>query len=261
MTQPYRWELMTWEAVGEISNKANTLIILPIGSIEQHGPHLPVGTDFLIADKVAERLATELRKRDIYAVKLPPIPFGLSVMWRAYPGTITLSYETLIKLICDVLTSVITSGFHNVLILNAHSGNSDALRVAAREVVEQVGKGKVAVATVWEFVGDVIKSVFETPFFHADEVETSVALALGIPVTKKPGRSPPVFRKYSNRWHSLDLTERPKAYVFRSESRVMHGPGAFGQPDKASRSKGEVLLTELISRLANFVADFLKDEI
>ncbi|MCD6279075.1 MAG: creatininase family protein [Desulfurococcales archaeon] len=260
MTQQHRWELMTWEAVGEASSKTNSLVILPIGSIEQHGPHLPVGTDFLIADKVAEHLTTELRKRNIYAVKLPPIPFGLSVMWRAYPGTITLSYETLIKLICEVLTSVITSGFHNVLILNAHSGNSDALRVAAREAVEQVGKGKVAVVTVWEFVGDVIKSVFETPFFHADEVETSVALALGVPVAKKPDRSPPVFRRY-DRWHSLDLTERPKAYVFRSESRAMHGPGAFGQPDKASRSKGEFLLTELISRLADFVADFLKDEV
>ena len=261
MTQLLKWELMSWEAISEASGKVNSLAILPIGSIEQHGPHLPVGTDFLIADKVAEKFTEELNKRNILAIKLPPIPFGLSTMWQAYSGTITLRYDTLIKLVTDILTSIITSGLKNVIVLNAHSGNSDALRIAAREAVECVGKGKVAIITIWEFIGDVIKLVFETPFFHADEVETSIALALGIPTIKKPAAPSAIFRVYSDRWHSLDLTVRPKAYVFRPESHTMHGSGAFGQPDKACKEKGSIAVRELINRLVSFAADFLEDKV
>ncbi|MCD6428560.1 MAG: creatininase family protein [Desulfurococcales archaeon] len=261
MTERRKWELLSWEDINSISKKPNPLAILPVGSIEQHGPHLPVGTDFLIADKVAEILTEKLSEKNVHAVKLPPIPFGLSSMWQAYPGTITLRYDTFAKLVIEVLTSVIATGFNNVLVLNGHAGNSDLLRVAAREAVECVGKGKVAVITIWEFIGDVIKSLFETPFFHADEVETSVALALGLPLIKEPSPSLNIFRVYNEKWHSLDLTKRPKAHVFRPESRSMHGPGAYGRPDKSSKEKGSILVSELINRLVDFVNDFIEDKV
>jgi len=261
MTERSRWELLSWEDIDSISKKPNSLAILPVGSIEQHGPHLPLGTDFLIADKVAEILTKKLNEKIVHAVKLPPIPFGLSSMWQAYPGTIALKYDTFTKLIIEVLTSIIAAGFNNILVLNGHAGNSDLLRVAAREAVECAGKGKVAVITIWEFIGDIIKSLFETPFFHADEAETSVVLALGIPLIKEPVPSSNIFRVYNEKWHSLDLTERPRAYVFRPESRTMHGSGAYGRPDKSSKEKGEVLVGELINRLVDFVNDFIEDKV
>ncbi|RLG78342.1 MAG: hypothetical protein DRO14_00845 [Thermoprotei archaeon] len=261
MTEHSKWELLSWEDINNISKKPNSLAILPVGSIEQHGPHLPVGTDFLIADKVAEILTKKLNEKNIPTIKLPPIPFGLSSMWQAYPGTVTLRYDTFAKLIIEVLTSVIAAGFSNILILNSHVGNSDLLRVAAREAVEHAGKGKVAVITIWEFIGDIINTLFETPFFHADEAETSVALALGISLIREPVRSSDIFRVYNEKWHSLDLTRRPKAYVFRPESRTMHGPGAYGRPDKSSKEKGDVLVRELINRLVDFVNDFIEDKV
>jgi len=263
MSKHIRWELLSWEIISDLVKNPKSIVILPIGSVEQHGPHLPLGTDFLIADKVAELLAEELNDVGIPAVKFPTLPFGLSRMWSAYPGTITLGHDTFANLVMDLLKNIVVTGFNNVLVLNAHAGNSDMLKVIAREVVEDLGKGKIAVITIWEFIGDLINTVFKSPFFHADEVETSIALALGIPLIKdsKSVRGSTIFRVYNERWHSLDLTKRPKAYVFRPESRVMHGLGAYGKPDEASKESGETLLRNLINRLKDFVIDLIEDRV
>ncbi len=252
-----RWADLTWEEIDELL-RSGAVPLLPVGSVEQHGPHLPVGTDFYVAEAVAKLAAEKLLEEGLKALVMPPLPYGLSSMWAAYPGTVTLSAEPFISSVRDILKSLLKDG-GKVVVVNGHAGNSDALRVAGREVVEEVGQGEVAVVSVWDLCGELINKVFQTKFFHADEVETSVMLAIEGRIKNGVGAGNPIFRKYG-KWHSLDLTVRPKAYVYRSESRERHGSGSFGRPDLASREKGVKLLECMSAELAEFVKDFMKGE-
>ena len=252
------WDRLTWKEINEVCKTKESIAILPVGSVEQHGPHLPLGTDYLIADMLSSEAVERLEKEGINALKLPPLPYGLSSMWAAYPGTVTLRTETYISLLKDVILSIISSDCTNILIVNGHAGNSDALRIAARDAVEAAGKGTVSIASVWEICGDLIDDLFETPFFHADEVETSLAMALGLRIAESPSRGCEPHRKYSDRWHSLKLRVRPKAYVYRPESIDTHGDGHFGRPDLATRDKGERLKECIIEGIKGLALDLIK---
>ncbi|RLG85936.1 MAG: hypothetical protein DRO18_05090 [Thermoprotei archaeon] len=252
------WSELTWIELRELieSKKYKVIALLPVGSIEQHGPHLPLGTDFMIADKVASLLVNKIKEvgSKVYLLKLPPIPYGLSIMWKAYKGTITLTPQVFIELVKSIIKEVISQGVKAIIILNAHVGNEEALRIACREAIESLGKGLVVYVNIWDVVGDVINEVFETKFFHADEVETSLAMVLGLNVEKdliSKGCKP--HREYDDFWHSLDLTKRPKVHMYKPEASLRVCNGAFGRPDLASPQKGLKLLNKLIERLTNLV--------
>ncbi len=255
------WDKLTWEDIRDFCSNNESVVFLPVGSTEQHGPHLPVGLDYIIADHISHEAVSRLKEQGIKALKLPAVPYGLSVMWASYPGTITITTETFIGLIKDVISSVISAGCRNIIIVNGHAGNSDGLRVAARDIVEEIKDGSVAVVTLWELCGDMINELFETKFFHADEVETSIALALGLKIREIPQNPQAPHRRYSEKWHSLDLEKRPKAYVYRPESITMHGDGAFGSPWLATSEKGRKLLDCMIFRLTDLAVDLIKGNV
>lgn len=255
------WDKLTWKEIKDFCSNKNSVVFLPVGSTEQHGPHLPVGLDYIIADHVSREAASRLKEQGVAVLKLPPVPYGLSVMWASYPGTITITTETFIGLVKDIVSSVVSSGCRNIIIVNGHAGNSDGLRVAARDAVETIKSGTIAVVTLWELCGDLINDLFETKFFHADEVETSVALALGFNIREIPQNPQVPHRRYSEKWHSLDLEKRPKVYVYRPESTALHGDGAYGSPYLATSEKGKTLLDCMISKLTDLAADLIKERV
>lgn len=253
--------LKTWVEVREICNNDRSIFLVPVGSVEQHGPHLPLGLDYVIAQHVALEACRNLEKEGVRPLVFPPITYGLSSMWSAYPGTVSVGSESLYKYLRDIIISASRNCVKTpVVIVNGHAGNNDLLRVLCRDVAEETGL-TVSFVSVWDLCGDVIKETFTTPFTHADEVETSLAIALNILVKEPPKDSLEFFRKYDEFWHSLDLTKRPKAYVFRSESRETHGDGSFGKPYLASRDKGEVLLNCMINRLVSLVKGIIEGRI
>ena len=254
------WDLMTWKEF-EVYVDESTVAILPVGSVEQHGLHLPLGLDYLIVDELCRRLVVRAEKEGFKVVKLPPIPYGLSAMWLGNPGTIDISSNSFINYVYDVLRSVMRWGINKLLILNGHAGNSDALRLTASNLIKDLGGNYVVVVTSWwELVGDIINEVFESKFFHADEVETSVALALGIRVAEVSVKSSEIFRRYDDFWHSLDLVKRPKIYVYRFEG-IRREPGSFGIPEKASYEKGLKVVNTVIDRLLMLIKDLISSRI
>ncbi len=257
MNDALLWENLTWKELRELISKYLVVALLPIGSVEQHGPHLPLGTDYLIAYKISLILSgcfnKNFSKTNIRLIVLPPVPYGYSIMWSAYPGTVTIGTDTLRLLIRDVIKSVYSSGVKHVLVINAHAGNSEVLKVVLREVVEELNDLSAYLVTIWDAIGDVINEIMQTKFFHADETETSLALALNIRVLSTIPDGEKVARFYDDYWHSLDLTKRPKAYVFRKESHKIIGSGAFGNPKLGSKDKGDILIDNLIRRLSDFI--------
>jgi creatinine amidohydrolase len=149
-----------------------TVAVLPTGSVELHGPALPLGTDLFAARAVAETVADHPK-----AIVLPPIPVGVSAHHRQFDGTLWTDPETFENYVTDVLASVTEHGIRKAVVVNGHGGNSDALRRAARTLRDE----EVAFVTPWNWWSNLdalIEETLDTSLGHADEVETSMMLAV-----------------------------------------------------------------------------------
>jgi creatinine amidohydrolase len=120
------------ESVGE-----GSLFIQPIGAVEHHGPHLPLGTDSIVVDELAKAVMVE--RHDLDLVMLPTLSYGLSTEHIWAPGTITLSTATVLAVLGDVATSVVRAGGKRLAFFNGHGGNTHLLRVAIREIRAATG--------------------------------------------------------------------------------------------------------------------------
>ncbi len=123
-------ELSTTEAAQ--AAKEGKVVIFPIGSVEEHGNHLPLGTDSV----QPEYIATEVAKRTGCLIA-PPFRYGICNATRNFAGTITIQFDTLYKFALDVLSELVRNGFNRIIVMSGHAGNSHmvALRLAAQEIV------------------------------------------------------------------------------------------------------------------------------
>lgn len=156
---------------------ASKVAILPIGAVEAHGPHLPLGTDNYLAERLAARVAERTG-----AFVLPTMPYGQVWSLKNFPGSINVSNESLIGLLVDIGTSLHHQGFQVFAMINGHLGNAVALKEAARKLAETVPGLKV-LYLFYPGVKEATERVRETPsshssYFHACEIETSYMLYL-----------------------------------------------------------------------------------
>src|SRR5690606_13045111 len=131
MTKRSRFVEMT---SGDIAASAGRLVaILPIAAVEQHGPHLPVGTDLIIADKLSA-MAADAVSGDVATALMPALAYGKSDEHEGFAGTVSLSAETLIAALTDIGASLARSGIRRLVILSGHGGNSECMSIAARRL-------------------------------------------------------------------------------------------------------------------------------
>ena len=146
--------------------------VLPTGSTEQHGPALPLGTDFMAAEALAHTTAD----RDDVVV-LPTIPVGVSDHHRQFHGTLWTRPETFEAYVADTIESIASHGVRKAVVVNGHGGNADALQRAARGLRGD----EVAFAAPWNWwqsIPDTIDELFDGFGGHADEVETSMVMQI-----------------------------------------------------------------------------------
>ena len=124
---------LSWTEVNALPDRENTVIVLPVGAIEQHGPHLPCAVDSVISAGVMGK-ALEKLPADIRAFGLAPITYGKSDEHLHFPGTMTLTGPTLLNVITEIGESVYRSGFRKLLFANGHGGQPQVLEMAAREL-------------------------------------------------------------------------------------------------------------------------------
>ncbi len=251
-----RWHKLRRGQVAEIA-AAGGVPLLPIGSIEQHGPHLPLDTDTNAATAVCERAALRLAETaDPPALVLPPVWWGLSPYWMTFPGTLTLRPETIIALISDLGASVAQHGFRRLVIVNGHGGNDGVIGVAATQLA---GHGLRATAlSYWELIGDELRQWSRHDgggIGHAGEVETSIARFLQPGLVAEP---PPAAQ-------CADLAataKQPFAGIGYAPPDPAHEApsGVYGHAAAGRAELGERVIERAAERLAEFVRDFARRE-
>jgi creatinine amidohydrolase len=229
----------TWTDVAEFIRAGDGLVILPFGALEQHGPHLPLSTDTLTAVHVATSLAERLD-----AVLLPALDYGATWNNAGYPGTVTLQPETVTAIAVDVAAALVTAGARALVIVNGDWGNREPLAVASASAELPT------LVLNYPGMDDAIAAVRESrPAFaglnHAEEVETSIVLALAPSLVRKD--------RYVAEYPAFpdDFGLRPMQLHPFSPS------GIFGDPATASAAKGEKILAATIDASEREIRDFL----
>jgi creatinine amidohydrolase len=216
--------------------------ILAVGATEYHGDHLPFGTDTI----VARRLAEEIAKRINGLLLLPPIPYGMSLHYAKFPIAITLTSETLTKVLKDVFASLLKHGIRKLLIINGHDGNIAPIEVATREFKVEHPEMNLCVLETWWITAEELlpKGTFEVwdGLGHAGEGETSIMLAMNpelVDMKHAKGVVPELPSHVQIKWTFEELTPY----------------GATGDPSKATREKGEKMMKALIDHVVSFIKE------
>lgn len=242
-------EHVPWTVVAERFATSSAPAFLPYGALEQHGPHLPLGTDTITAQSVARTLAEHFD-----AVLLPPVHYGDTWNNAGYPGTISLAPETVTAIAVDIGRSLAASGAAGLVIINGDWGNRNPLYAATRKLNGgEAGDDKIISAITLDYPGmdEAIDRVRESRpaalnLNHAEEVETSIMLELA----PQDVRTDSYTREYPD--FPSDFGTRPMQLHPYSPS------GVFGDPATASAAKGAEILAATVAASQHVLTDFIR---
>ena len=234
---------MSWEEVKEYLARDDR-VILPLGSTEEHGRHLGLGTDSIEAEAIA-RGAGETTG----VIVAPTLHYGMALMQMAFPGTISLRPTTLVAVLEDVLRSLYRHGFRRVLVVNGHGGNAAALSSAVQMVSQDLAGWRVKTFEWWtdaESYRVVIEMLGEQVGSHASPGETAFMLAVRPSAVKL------------HRLTGRDAPAKPSREVTTAQNFAQKYPdGIMGRdPRGATREAGEALLKKSVEICAREVADW-----
>jgi creatinine amidohydrolase len=261
---PRDWTDIHWPDISG-SAPASWIAVLPLAATEQHGPHLPVGTDVLIAQAYLARVR-ELLPEAVPATFLPLQTLGISTEHINYPGTLTLPTEVALRAWMALGESVIRAGIRKLVMVTSHGGNSAAMTLVAQDLRAQYGL--LAVATGWARFGTP-EGLFSDEEIHhgihGGAVETSIMLARHPHLVRTDEiadfRSASFQMEKEYRWLSA---QRPAPFAWQAQD--LHASGAIGDATGASAAKGEILLDhgarafcELLADLDKFDPETLSD--
>ncbi len=210
--------------------------IIPVGSLEQHGAHLPLSTDSIIAEYFARMVAEK-----IGAFVMPVFSYGVSFEHKPM-FNVSLRNSTLSTMICDACTSLAEMRIRHIIVVNGHHGNTGALQYISQELHNKIARNvNVHAIHYWQMM--------RRDFDHAGEVETSLVLAIA-PELVHMNRAMPNSKKLSkSRAAYSSITNVPGSFP------KITGNGVWGNPRKATAAKGENLIKEITSNLARTIIE------
>ncbi|BAY24310.1 creatininase [Calothrix sp. NIES-2100] len=244
---------LSWTDIQAMPNKENVVIIQPVGAIEQHGPHLPLIVDAAIGVGVLGKALAKL-EASIPAYALPSINYGKSNEHWNFPGTITLSTETLTATIMEVGDSIYRAGFRKLVLMNSHGGQPQVMQMAARDLHVKYGDFSVFPLFTWR-APNITKELL-TPKeaklgMHAGDAETSLMLAL-LPEQVKLDK---VVAEYPPEQPQSTLLswegQLPVAWVTKDISKT----GVIGDATTATKEKGDRILESLCDGWVQVIRD------
>lgn len=226
------------------------LVIVPVASLEQHGPHLGTGVDIICATAVAQATARRLAAMGEKVVVTPCVWTGLAEHHVPFGGTVTLDYAAFAAVLRGVVRSIHRAGFRRAMLLNGHGGNAEAVAVAGSEFSVEFGM-PVAAGTYWHIAPEAIAPLLERQpgLMHACEAETSMIMAL-MPEAVRPERLAEAHGPATSR-----APGQPSALYRRKSFKDITPSGVIGDARVASAEKGEKLLAAVSERIAAHLAN------
>ena len=219
--------------------------IVAVGSAENHGFHLPFGTDALVAQAIAKEVAQRVEGMLV----LPPVNYGVSEHYGHFPFTLTLRPEVLIEVLKDIFTSCIRQGILRLIIINGHDGNIAPIEIAARSVKVNYPQAFLASLDAWWVTaGELLPpDTFEVwgGLGHAGEGETSIVLHLFPELCRMEnarGVVPEIPAQLNIKWKFDELTPY----------------GATGDPTRGTPEKGKKMFEALVNHVVHFVQEMEK---
>jgi creatinine amidohydrolase/Fe(II)-dependent formamide hydrolase-like protein len=243
--RPWMLGELTWPEAQKRFREVD-IALLPVGSIEQHGPHLPLDVDAYDAEYLSQAVGAACREPQ--PLVLPLIPYGVAYHHDDFPGTLSVGPDTLSRMVYEVGMSVAKHGITKLVIINGHGGNRPSLRFAA-QMINRDAKIFTCVETGETSDADLAEMIDTENDVHAGELETSTTLAQRphlVPMDKA--------RKFVPKFSSgyLDFTSKRSVEWFARTSAISK-TGVLGDPTKATREKGERMWEVMIRNMVEFV--------
>ncbi len=240
------------------SASKDKIVLLPLGAIEQHGPHLAVSTDTAIVSEVA--LAAEKKLPDDILLA-PTLPFGSSHHHLSFGGTISVSVITYTQLMIELVESFLQNGFRRVILLNGHGGNITPVKQALVVLSNKHDKNlqpNIVLATYWELAGKTFSgnAPMESPALsHACEYETSLMLYLH-PGKVFPDKIQRAKRPDSNGFIPFEDDEDYRGVTMVKQTEFISSNGSSGEPQLGTAEKGKYLFDHAVESLVQFIKSF-----
>ena len=241
-----KFQEMTAFEINDI-DREKVLVILPIAAVEQHGPHMPTGTDNFLCTGLAEALEQSMPDKVLLA---PTQWLGASAHHLRIGATLDSSLEVYIETLMGMARSVLNDGFRRILLLNGHGGNIDPMRVALRRIQNEYVDRLLTAACYWDVADELIKQSLDGAHKfvgHACEFETSMLMHLRpelvkLELVKDAGEL--ITDNLGGVYISRDLRQRT-------------AEGCTGRPDLASAEKGRILFAGILEALVETVDSLL----
>ncbi|MGB9955191.1 creatininase family protein [Haloferax prahovense] len=248
----YEWAGMTAAEVRAVGAKPGSILVIPVGSIEQHGEHLPVVTDSLLVEAMVDSAVEQTDGLPV--VVSPTVWSGFSPHHLTFGGTLSLDFETIRATLEDIANTGLQNDFDAVLFVNGHGGNGPLIG----SVVSTVGvetDAEVLGTTYFELATDRIEALRDTEtggMAHGGEFETSLMLAVRPDLVgdSSTRNGEPLSETY--RWGGQDLLDGGSVSVYRSFDAYSE-TGAIGLPEEASAEKGERIRSIIAEELASLL--------
>lgn len=249
-----RMHELTSPEVGKLAADG-AVAVVPLGAMEQHGPQLPLQTDYYLANEVAERAAIEASEKGARVLVTPPVWAGFSPHHMQFPGTISLRADTLLSVVSDVCDSLWQHGFRRILVLNGHGGNANLLGAAAQTLRFERGV-RVGVASYWSFALEELAEWRQSEvggINHACEMELSLMLDIR-PELCHQDAARDSGRRITAPYFGADLlVGGPVSTAW--DFAELSDDGTIGAPELASGDRGKELLAIIVSKVADFMVE------
>jgi creatinine amidohydrolase len=250
---------MKWPEIDAL-DREKVIAVACISAVEQHSVHLPVSTDYLIGSEIVRRVEHELPRT---LLCLPPLWLGCSSHHMDFAGTITLSLETMSRVLRDITESVMKHGFRKLLILNSHGGNRATLGYTVQAIGHSYPDSLIVGATYWDLVNKKLWDARETEFGgmgHACELETSILLNIAPDLVDLRKAEPDGMTLSESEFGRNEMLSAAAVSVYKTFAETSTH-GGHGDPRTASAEKGERFLQIITAGVKRLCDDMLAGKI
>jgi creatinine amidohydrolase len=232
-------ELSTHETAQAAQN--GTVVIFPVGSVEEHGEHLPLCTDSIQPEYVALKVAQQTG-----CLVAPPLRYGICNAGRNFAGTLTIEFDTFYRMVREILSELVRHGFRRLIVLSGHAGNSHmvALRLAAQDVVSKnegvEPRVRIMVLSDYDFAQELTPKYASETDGHAGTLETSRVMDINPQLVKSKGEAGTAC------WPRFEVVAHPERYF---------PSGVNGDPTAATAEKGQEFTRYRIEQVKKLVEE------